>query len=131
MSAPTPKIGRNARLVKDGVVIGLGRNIRTETSAESNEGHSMDSVKPAFSEPGNQTFSWSAEKFYVDGAYLTLLLNGTKFALVFAPTGSPTTAPYETWTGCYLTNVGRDAGMKDGIIEQLKGKALDVTVHDS
>ena len=126
----TPKLGRTARIVIDSVVVALGRNVRTEVSAESIEGHSMDNVKPAFSEPGNQSFNWSAEKFYVDGAYLALLLAGEKFTMVFAPTGSASTAPYETWTGCYLTNVGRDAGLKDGIIEQLKGKALDIAVTD-
>ena len=57
----------------------------------------MDSLSPAIVAPGKQTFTWSAEKLYIDGAYMTLLLNGTEFDIVFAPTGSATQVPYETW----------------------------------
>jgi hypothetical protein len=88
----------------------------------------VDSLKPALSEPGNISFDWSCDRVAVDSqAWLNKLLAGTKFTMVFAPTGSPATAPFETWTGCYVTGWDKSAGMADGILLSVKGKALDVT----
>ncbi len=82
----TPKLGRNARLFKDGTVIGYAKDISVKASADLIKEYSMDSLTPAIVAPGKQTFTWSAEKLYIDGAFMTLLLNGTEFDIVFAPT---------------------------------------------
>jgi hypothetical protein len=65
----------------------------------------MDSLTPAIVAPGKQTFTWSAEKLYIDGAHMTLLLAGTEFDIEFAPKGTETTVPYETWTDCVILSV--------------------------
>ncbi len=127
----TPKLGRNARLYKDGVVIGYGKNISVKASAELLKDYSMDSLTPALVAPGKQTFKWGADKLYVDGSFMTLLLNGTSFDIVFAPTGSDTDAPYEEWNDCVVLSVERTAGETGGIIEKVDGEAKSVTVHDS
>ena len=49
----------------------------------------MDSLTPAVSGAGKQTFTWTMERLYTDGANMTLLLAGTQFDLIFAPEGSP------------------------------------------
>lgn len=124
-----PKYGRNARLVvTGGEVVAYGRNIKTSAAAESSEVYSMDATTPALSEPGNITFDWSCDRLAVDDqVWLNRLLNGTKFSLVFAPTGSPPVAPYETWTGCYVTGWDKNSSMADAILLSVKGKALNVT----
>jgi len=126
----TPLLGRNARLYKDGVVIGYGKNISVKASAELIKDYSMDSLTPAIVAPGKQTFNWSAEKLYIDGSWMTLLLNGTEFDIVFAPTGSNTTPPYETWSDCIVLNVERTAGETGGILEKVDGEAKSVTVTE-
>jgi hypothetical protein len=126
----TPLLGRNARLYKDGVVIGYGKNISVKGSAELIKEYSMDSLTPAIVSPGKQTFNWSAEKLYVDGSWMTLLLNGTEFDIVFAPTGSNTQAPYETWSDCVVLNVERTAGETGGILEKVDGEAKSVAVTE-
>ena len=126
MSA-TPKYGRNARLVLASVLVGYARNIKTSAKAAGIDVHSMESMKPALSEPGNISFDWSCDKLAVDNTLLTKLLAGTKFTIIFTHSGSPPTAPYETWTGCYITGWDKSAGMDDGILESVSGKALDVT----
>lgn len=126
-----PKLGRNARLFKDGVVIGYAKDISVKASADLIKEYSMDSLSPAIVAPGKQTFTWSAEKLYIDGAYMTLLLNGTEFDIVFAPTGSATQVPYETWTDCVILSVERSAGETGGIIEKVSGEAKGVTVTDT
>ena len=126
----TPLLGRNARLYKDGVVIGYGKNISVKASAELIKDYSMDSLTPAIVAPGKQTFNWIAEKFYINGSWMTLLLNGTEFDIVFAPTGSNTTPPYETWSDCVVLNVERTAGETGGILEKVDGEAKSVTVTE-
>jgi hypothetical protein len=126
----TPLLGRNARLYKDGTVIGYGKNISVKASAELIKEYSMDALTPAIVAPGKQSFKWSAEKLYVDGSFMTLLLAGTEFDIVFSPTGSPTGTPYETWTDCVVLSVERTAGETGGVIEKVEGEAESVTVSD-
>ncbi|HEX9261201.1 MAG TPA: hypothetical protein VF893_01580 [Candidatus Bathyarchaeia archaeon] len=58
----SPKLGRNARLFKDGVVIGYAKDISVKASADLIKEYSMDSLSPAIVAPGKQTFTWSAAK---------------------------------------------------------------------
>jgi len=127
----TPVLGRNARLYKDGVVIGYGKNISVKGSAELIKEYSMDSLTPAIVAPGKQTFSWSAERLYVDGSWMTLLLAGTEFDIVFQPAGSYQSTPYETWSDCVVLNVERTAGETGGVLEKVDGEATSVTVTDA
>jgi len=126
----TPLLGRNARLYKDGVVIGYGKNISVKAAAELIKEYSMDSLTPCIVAPGKQSFTWTAEKLYIKGEWMTLLLNGTEFDMVFAPTGSATQAPYETWSDCIVLSVERTAGETGGVIERVEGEAESITVTD-
>jgi len=127
----TPVLGRNARLYKDGVVIGYGKNISVKGSAELIKEYSMDALTPAIVAPGKQTFSWSAEKLYINGEWMTLLLNGTEFDIVFQPAGSYLDVPYETWSDCVVLNVERTAGETGGVLERVDGEAKSVDVTDA
>jgi len=124
----TPKLGRNARLYKDGVVIGYGKNISVKGTAELIKEYSMDSLSPCIVAPGKQSFTWTMDKLYVDGSWMTALLNGTEFDLVFAPTGSATQQPYETWADCVVLSCERTAGETGGVLEKIEGEAKSVTV---
>jgi hypothetical protein len=126
----SPILGRNARLYKDGVVIGYGKNISVKASAEIIKEYSMDDLEPCIVAPGKQTFTWSAEKLYINGAWMCLLLAGTEFDIVFQPAGSYQSPPYETWGGCVVLNVERTAGETGGILEKVDGEATSVTVTD-
>jgi hypothetical protein len=98
----TPILGRNARLLKSGVSIGHGKNISLKASAELIKEYSMDSLTPAVTGAGKQSFTWSMERLFTDKTYIALLLAGTKFDLVFAPEGTPTNGNEETWTNCTI-----------------------------
>ena len=126
----TPVLGRNARLYKDGVAIGYGKNISLKASAELIKEYSMDSLEPCIVAPGKQTFSWSADKLYVDETFLYLLLEGTEFDMVFQPQGSYLDEPYEEWSGCVVLNVERTAGETGGLLEKVSGEATSVNVED-
>ena len=126
-----PVLGRNARLYKDGVVIGYGKNVRVKAAAELIKEYSMDALTPCIVAPGKQSFNWEADRLYIDGTYMTLLLDGTEFELVFQPAGSYVSVPYETWNGCIVLNVERTAGETGGVLEKVSGEATTVTVNDS
>ena len=127
MSA-TPKIGRDARLLKSGVEIGYGKNITVTADAELIKVYSMDALTPEITAAGKQTFKWSMERLFTDATYLSLLLAGTSFDLIFAPEGSPLdSSEYETWTDCLVLHREVKAGEEDGIIENISGEATGVT----
>ena len=126
-----PVLGRNARLYKDSVVIGYGKNIRVKAAAELIKEYSMDALTPCIVAPGKQSFTWEADKLYINGAWMTLLLAGTEFDLLFQPAGTYTSVPYETWNDCVVLNVERTAGETGGVLEKVSGEATTVTVHDS
>ncbi len=127
MSA-SPSLGRNARLFYNNAAIGYGKNISVKATAEIIKDYSMDSLTPAVSGAGKQTFTWSMERLFTDETYLALLLAGTKFDLVFAPQGSPyESTEYETWTNCTILSCERTAGENGAVLEKLSGEAEGVT----
>ncbi len=126
MSA-NPVLGRNARLLKDGVAIGYGKNISVDADAEEIKVYSMDSLTPAITAAGKQSFKWGMDRLFTDETYISLLLAGTEFDLIFAPEGTPLgTSKYETWKNCKILHVGRKAGEEDGVLENLTGSAENV-----
>ena len=129
MSAPV--LGRNARLYKDGTVIGYGKNIRVKAAAELIKEYSMDALTPCIVAPGKQSFSWECDRLYINGAWMTLLLAGTEFTIVFQPAGSYTSVPYEHWDEWVVLNVERTAGETGGVLEKVSGEATSVGVHES
>lgn len=127
----TVVLGRNARLYKNGVVVGHGKNISVKGLAEIIKEYDMDSLNPAIVASGKQAFGWTIEKLYVNGEWMSLFLSGEEFDMVFQPAGSYKTAPYEEWTGCVVLGVERKAGETGGLLEVVIGETQAATVHDS
>ena len=92
----TPVLGRNARLPKSSVAICYGKNISVKASAEIIKEYSMDSLTPAVTGAGKQTFTRTSERLFTDDTYLADPLAGTQFDLVFAPEDTPTNGNEET-----------------------------------
>ena len=121
-------VGRDARLLKAGQPIGLGRNISVSADAESIKIYSNDKLTPEITAAGKQTFKWGMERLYTDATWITLLQNGTSFDLIFAPEGSPLgSSKWETWKDCVVLHVERKGGETDGILENVSGEATGVT----
>jgi hypothetical protein len=123
MSTYTLGLGRDARLFKGETAIGLGKNISAKASAESIKVYTMDSLSPAVTGAGKQSFSWSAERLFTGPEYVKLLLAGTKFDLVFAPDGDAEGDFIETWKNCSILNREFKAGESDGLLENISGEA--------
>jgi hypothetical protein len=115
-------------MFQDNTEIGYGKSISTKASAEIIKVRSMDSLQPAITAPGAQSFAWSMERLFTDNAWITLLLAGTKFDLVFAPDGAVDGDFIETWVNCSVTNRECKAGESDGVLENLSGEAENVTL---
>jgi hypothetical protein len=65
----------------------LAKSIKVSADAEEIKVYSMDSLQPAITAAGKQSFKWSCARLFTDKTYLALLMAGTKFDLVFAPEG--------------------------------------------
>lgn len=129
MSTPTTDafLGRDARIFKDSTEIGYGKNISTKACAEIIKVRSMDSLQPAITAPGAQSFAWSMSRLFTDATWIKLLIAGTKFDLVFAPDGAVDGDFIETWVNCSITNRECKAGETDGVLEDIGGEAESVT----
>jgi hypothetical protein len=124
----TGKIGKNARVYVDGVVVGSGIDISFNVKAALDKVYTMDSPAPVLLESGNQSFSWSISTLYgVDVSWLAKLLAGTKFDLAFVSNESPYSAPYETLTDCLVSDWDKKAGMTGPIALNVKGEAMGIT----
>jgi hypothetical protein len=123
MSSPSPVLGRNARLIKDSIAIGYGRSVNVAADAEVIKVYSMDSLQPVIIGAGKQSFKWSCDRLYTDKTYLSLLLAGTKFDLVFAPEGDDESNKMETWKNCTILHCERKAAQDDGLLESISGEA--------
>ena len=119
-------LGRDARLFQGTTVIGLGKNISIKASAESIKVYTMDSLAPAVTGAGKQSFSWSAERLFTGPEYVKLLLAGTKFDLVFGPDGEVDGDFIETWKNCTILNREVKAGESDGLMENISGEAESI-----
>jgi hypothetical protein len=126
MSSPVPVLGRDARLIKSSVAIGYGKSIKVSADAEEIKVYSMDSLQPAITAAGKQSFKWSCDRLFTDKTYLALLMAGTKFDLVFAPEGDAEGDTIETWKNCSILHCERSAGEDDGVLESISGSAETV-----
>jgi hypothetical protein len=123
----TPVLGRNTRLIKGNTPIGYGKSISVKASAELIKEYSMDSLTPAVSGAGKQSFAWSMERLFTDKTYLALLIAGTSFDLIFAPEGTPIVGTqYETWHDCVILSCERTAGETGAVLEKISGEAGSV-----
>jgi hypothetical protein len=120
-------VGRNARLYVEGVVVALAKNIKVQASAEAVKEHSMDDEKPCFLESGNQTYKFSLSKVIGEQDMLQLLLDGTKFDVVFAASGSTQTPPTITITDCIVLDYSESAGETGGVLCDVSGEGADMT----
>jgi len=121
-------VGRNARFYKDGTVVASAKNIGWDNTAQAVKDSTMDSRNPAMLEAGLNTITWQAEKlFLASGDFLTEMLAGSKFDIVFQPVGTYETAPYITLTDCVCLKVGDKAGETGGIVRNVSGEALSAS----
>jgi hypothetical protein len=118
-----PYAGRVARLYKDAVLIAYGKNISVKMTAEAVKDSSMDHAAPELLASGNQGFTFSIDRLYVDEAYGIIITGGTTFTIIFAPSGV-NAAPKVTLTGCVITSCEHSAGESGAVLEKVAGEAL-------
>ena len=114
MSSPVPVLGRNARFIRDTNEIAYGKGISVAADAEIIKVYSMDSLQPAITGAGKQSFKWSCDRLFTDKSNLADLIAGTKFDMLFAPEGDPDGETVETWKNCTILHCERKAGEDDG-----------------
>ena len=126
----TPIVGRSGKILKDSVPIGYCRGVTTTFTAEAVKDYSLDDVAPAVLETGNQTYTVSIEKLFVDSEYANLLLNGTKFDIELGPKGTtPPGEPKITLNDVVMTSWKIETPKMTGaVIENIEAEAASVTI---
>jgi hypothetical protein len=124
----TAYVGRNARLYIEGAVVALAKNIKVQATAEAVKEHTMDDDEPCLLESGNKTYKFSMSKVIGEQDMLQLLLDGTKFDVVFAATGSTETPPTITITDCIVLDYSESAGSTGGVLCDVSGEGMSMSI---
>ena len=126
----TPIVGRSGKVLKDDVPIGYARGVTTNLSAEVVKDYSVDDVAPAVLESGNQTYTVSIEKLFVDSEFAQLLLDGTKFDIEVGPKGTtPPGGVKITLNDVVMTSWKIETPKMTGaVIENIEAEAASVTI---
>lgn len=125
MSAPL--LGVNAVVKKGTTAIGYATSVSVSMEIDIIKAYNIGSQQPVVLEAGNRSFKVSVEKMYIDNAWATDVMNGTKVSIIVQPAGAGTGKPQIT-----LNNVVfKDWKLKvvqDGIImESSDGEAASIT----
>jgi hypothetical protein len=125
----TPVLGRNGSITISETEVGYVKGVTFDLEAEVIKEYKFTSDLPAVLESGNKSFKFKFEKMYIDTAYATMVLNGTKVTILLGPANStPSGQPKYTLTNAIIFHHGfRDE--QDGIvIEEGSGEASSLTI---
>lgn len=117
-------VGRSGVVKKEGVAIGFCKGITTTVNAEIIKDYSMDSNAPVIVEGGPQTYKVSIERMYIDNAYLSLILAGTKVDIEVGPAGSVSTKPKITLNDVVFSSWKISQKMTGAVLEDLEGEGI-------
>ena len=123
MSAPI--LGRNALIKKDATEIGYCQGLTFGVDIDFTKEYKIGSDKPVVLEAGNKSFPFNADNMYIDKAYATLILDGTKFSLVVLPSGAGDTY---TVSNCVLKSWRMTIRQAGVILEAVTGEGADITL---
>jgi hypothetical protein len=131
----TPQIGRLASLYVNGTKVGYLKGTTVKMTAKSVKDYQCaekDGDKPAVLFSGNKEFKIDADLLYVDETYVQLFLDSPNdISIVFAPVGSTTNKPQETYNNCVMLSAEIDQ-KQDGIVgHKISFEASSVTINSS
>ena len=122
-----PIVGRNAVVMKDSTEIGYCTGVRVGIDVDLIKQYKMGSDKPAVLESGNKSFTIRIDKMYIDSAFATDVLNGTKLTLEVRPDGTGSGKPKITLSNVVLTGWDLTIDQDGVILESVEGEADNIT----
>jgi len=124
----TPVIGRNAVVKKGTTEIGYATGVRCSIDVDLIKEFKIGSDKPAVLESGNKSFPVSVEKMYIDNAYATDVLSGTKVTIEIAPRGTGVGNPKITISNVVFTSWELTIDQDGVVMESVEGEGDSLTL---
>jgi hypothetical protein len=128
MSQQVPLLGVNAVILKGTEPIGSAKFARIIVENEVVKAYSIGSKTPVALEIGNQSFRVSLSKWYIDNAFLSDVLNGTKVTIEVRPAGEGTGKPKITLSNVVFRRWQYTNPQDDYLEEELEGEGTGITL---
>jgi hypothetical protein len=128
MSQQVPLLGVNAVILKGTEPIGSAKFARIIVENEVVKAYSIGSKTPVALEIGNQSFRVSLSKWYIDSAFLTDVLNGTKVTIEVRPAGTGTGKPKITLSNVIFRRWQYTNPQDDYLEEELEGEGTSIAL---
>jgi hypothetical protein len=126
MSAPL--LGVNAVVKKGANTIGYATSVKVSIDIDLIKAYNIGSQQPVVLEAGNRSFKVSVEKMYIDNAWATDVLNGTKVSIVVQPSGAGTGKPQITLNNVVFNSWDLTIEQDGIIMESSDGEAASITI---
>lgn len=124
MSAPI--LGRNAVIMKGTQAIGYATGVTTSIDVDIIKAYNLGSDKPVVLESGNKSFSVSIERMYIDSAFASDVLSGTKVTIEIRPQGTGTGKPKITLSNVVFNSWEMEITQDGVIMESVEGEGTDI-----
>jgi len=124
----TPLLGVDAVVQKDGSDIGHAKGVTVSLSVDLIKDYVLGSKTPAVLAAGNQSFSVSIEKMYVDNTYAQDVLNGTEVSIVVRPAGTGSGKPEITLSNVVFNSWELSVAQDGVVMESVEGEAKSMTL---
>jgi len=124
----SPGFGVDAVVQLDGQDIGQAKGVTVGISVDKIKEYVIGSKTPAVLGSGNQTYTVSIEKLFIDNTYADNVLNGTEVNIVIRPLGTGSGKPEITLSNVVF-NSWELSITQDGVVaESVEGEAKSITV---
>jgi len=125
-----PVAGRLAVLKIGGVAVGKLRNVRIQMSKDIIKDYSMDQVNPEIFYPGEETYTFTAEKLWVDSVWVNSVIGqpDSGYTIEVYPEGTSSGSPKISLGNAIFTRWSVQNAMDGAAIENVEGEGKSISV---
>ena len=123
----SPVLGKDAVIQIDSEDVGYAKGVSVSVDRDTVKEYKIGSDKPAVLEPGNQTFSVSINKMWIDKTYVEKVLNGTKVSVVIRPEGTGSGKTEITVSNVVFKSWELTIDQDGVVMESVEGEGDDLT----
>jgi len=127
MSATTPVLGKDAVIQVDSEDVGYAKGVTVGIDVDLIKEYKIGSNTPAVLEPGNQSFSVSIDKMWIDKTYADKVLGGTKVSVVVRPEGTGSGKTEITINNVVLNSWELSIDQDGVVMESVEGEGDSLT----
>jgi hypothetical protein len=125
----TPVLGRNGSINIGAAEVGYVKGVTFDIDAAVIKDYKFTSDTPAVLESGNKSYKFTFDKMYIDAAFATNVINGTKVTILLGPAGTtPSGQPKYTLSNAIIFKHSWKADQGGIVLEHGEGEALSLVI---